>query len=178
MRLRRGDVTGLRDTYRTPCGLDGILSSVQKEAFDKSPRNTINNVFLSLQCAFRDPLSVDGDNTYKLSHLGKDKLRREGRLPISIMCDPSLIARGLAVLDRARNPTPHIVATNNNGSDTTESAGDTTENAVSVPVFATMSTENAVLATMSTENARNLAVVPRNFWLVPCIVPSSEFRSE
>mmetsp|Transcript_3175 Transcript_3175/g.8771 ORF Transcript_3175/g.8771 Transcript_3175/m.8771 type:complete len:120 (-) Transcript_3175:176-535(-) len=95
----------------------------------------MNDVFLSLQCALRDSLSVDGDNTYKLSHIGKGKLCREGRLPISIECNPDLIARGLAVLEEAGNP---FLCIEDATTDTTNTGSDTT----------TSSTENAVLATV------------------------------
>jgi len=36
-----------------------------------------------------ETLRVKGDNTYKVPHMGKDKLSSEGKLPISIKCDLS-----------------------------------------------------------------------------------------
>ena len=44
-------------------------------------------------------LSVHGDNTYNLSHMGKDKLRRQGFLPVSIQCDPDMILSSREYLD-------------------------------------------------------------------------------
>ena len=46
-----------------------------------------------------DSLTVDGNNNYKVRHLGKEKLRRLGLLPKSLKCNPLLIARGREVLD-------------------------------------------------------------------------------
>eukprot|EP00537_Pseudo-nitzschia_pungens_P001048 CAMPEP_0172364610 /NCGR_PEP_ID=MMETSP1060-20121228/7691_1 /TAXON_ID=37318 /ORGANISM="Pseudo-nitzschia pungens, Strain cf. cingulata" /LENGTH=77 /DNA_ID=CAMNT_0013087645 /DNA_START=1 /DNA_END=230 /DNA_ORIENTATION=- len=44
---------------------------------------------------------VGGDNTYKLRRLGKERLRREGRLPISIACNPANIAKGRELIQAA-----------------------------------------------------------------------------
>ena len=40
-------------------------------------------------------------NSYKLRHMGKAKLRREGTIPISLECDPLPIARGRELLDES-----------------------------------------------------------------------------
>ena len=58
-----------------------------------------HDVFLTLQRVIQESHTVAGDNTYKLPHMGKNKLRREGKLPISITCDPNLIASSREILD-------------------------------------------------------------------------------
>ena len=54
---------------------------------------TVDNVFLSVQGAMEDCLKDNrGENASPLRHTSKAKLRRQGQLPTSIKCDPSLIA--------------------------------------------------------------------------------------
>uniref|UniRef100_H3GLK1 Transposase Tc1-like domain-containing protein n=1 Tax=Phytophthora ramorum TaxID=164328 RepID=H3GLK1_PHYRM len=60
------------------------LVSATTEAYWKLPEETLNNIFLSLQCAVESCIREQGENTYKLAHMEKAKLRREGRLPWSI----------------------------------------------------------------------------------------------
>ena len=78
--------------------LDELIAAVDT-AYDKLDRITLDNVWLSVQGSMEDCLRVDGDNRYPLRHMGKAKLRREGRIPISIRVDPLLIARGQKLLD-------------------------------------------------------------------------------
>ena len=52
--------------------MDTLIANVIA-AFEESKRETLNNVFLSLQCAMEESLGVGGDNTYKIPHLGKKK---------------------------------------------------------------------------------------------------------
>ena len=51
---------------------------------------------------------MKGDNTYKLPHMGKDKLlTSEGKLPISIRCDPVVITTlREAFLDKRNKEAP------------------------------------------------------------------------
>lgn len=53
----------------------------------------MDNFFVTLLGVMQESLGVVDDNTYKLPHMGKDKLcHRERKLPTSITCDPNLIA--------------------------------------------------------------------------------------
>jgi hypothetical protein len=79
-------------------GVDGLIAAVEEE-FLELPPYKIDNTFLSVQCAMEDCLKVDGDNTMKLRHMSKGKLRKEGLLPTSIKVDPLLIAKGREILD-------------------------------------------------------------------------------
>lgn len=90
-------IQSLKDQY-APRTVDELISAVES-AFWNQPQNTVDNVFLSLQGAMIDSLTVDGNNNYKIRHLKKEKLRRRGLLPKSLKCDPLLIARGREVLD-------------------------------------------------------------------------------
>ena len=81
-----------------PKNIDELIAAVER-AYWKQSRETVDNVFLSLQGAMIDSLTVDGSNSYKLRHIGKAKLRRRGELPRSLKVDPLIIARGRRVID-------------------------------------------------------------------------------
>ena len=70
----------------SPTSIDDLVKAVVK-AYDNQSRNTLDNVFLSLQCAMESTMLADGFNEYKLQHMGKEHLRHEGKLPVSIRCD-------------------------------------------------------------------------------------------
>ena len=44
-----------------------------------------------------------GDNTYKIKHMNKEKLRRENRLPRSIICKPEAILNAKSCLNNVTN---------------------------------------------------------------------------
>ena len=88
-----------------PKNIDELIEAVDS-AYWNQPRDTIDNVFLSLQGAMIDSLHVDGNNDYKMRHIGKGKLRREGRLPRSLKVDPMLIARAREVIDEPNSLIP------------------------------------------------------------------------
>lgn len=56
--------------------IDGV-----KQAYWSYPPHKINRVFLTLQACMNEILNCGGDNTYKLPHMNKDRLEREGCLP-------------------------------------------------------------------------------------------------
>lgn len=68
------------------------LILVVKQAFKEEKRDTLDNVFLSLQQCMIESLKVNGNNTYKLAHMGKDKLRRQGLLPVSLLCEENVLS--------------------------------------------------------------------------------------
>ncbi|KAG3182273.1 hypothetical protein PC128_g14738 [Phytophthora cactorum] len=65
--------------------IDEFIAAVT-EVYWELPARTINSTFLSLQGSMDDCIAQGGDNNYKPRHMKKDKLRREGRLPVSIRC--------------------------------------------------------------------------------------------
>ena len=62
---------------------------------------TLDNVWLSVQCAMEDCLRVDGDNATPLRHMGKSMLCRQGILLVLIKCKPEHIAQGNCLLASA-----------------------------------------------------------------------------
>ncbi|KAE8896586.1 hypothetical protein PF003_g19167 [Phytophthora fragariae] len=72
-----------RQQLRSPRTLAELVAATI-EAYWELPDETLNNIFLSLQCAMESCIREQGENTYKLTHMAKAKLRREGRLPLTI----------------------------------------------------------------------------------------------
>ena len=69
----------------SPKTIDDLVS-VTEGAFADMESTKLNDVFLSYHLAMESAMKVGGGNNYKLQHIGKEKLRREGRLPIAIKC--------------------------------------------------------------------------------------------
>lgn len=75
----------------SPKTIDELIECVQN-AFNALSRDKLDNVFLTLQKCMESTLMARGDNNYKIQHMNKEKLRREGRLPVSIMCNEEALA--------------------------------------------------------------------------------------
>jgi len=52
--------------------------------YEEYDRRKINRIWLTYQTVMNMILERDGDNQYKIPHMNKDKLEREGNLPVSI----------------------------------------------------------------------------------------------
>ena len=83
---------------QSPSNVDKLIECVES-VFWSLKSETLDNTFLSLQQAMMGVLSVHGDKTYKLSHMGKVTLRRQGLLPVSIQCSPDVISSSREYLD-------------------------------------------------------------------------------
>ena len=62
------------------------------KAYWEMPPYYLNKVWLSLQQCMIETLKCDGNNSYKLPHISKDKLFREGNLPLTLSFDRFLYA--------------------------------------------------------------------------------------
>jgi len=72
--------------YQKPAKtIDELIANVN-ESWDQMPNETINKVFLSLQACMIEVMKHGGGNRYKLPHIGKDKLSRQGQLPLRLEC--------------------------------------------------------------------------------------------
>lgn len=60
-------------------------------AYEEMSHSTLNNVFLSLQSCMVEIMKVRGHNNYKVPHMHKSVLLREGRLPTNIEVDEMLV---------------------------------------------------------------------------------------
>jgi hypothetical protein len=71
----------------TPANVGEIIAQVQ-QAYNDYDYNKINRIWLSLQCCLNEIIKHHGNNDYKLVHMQKDRLERDGQLPVTIaVCD-------------------------------------------------------------------------------------------
>ena len=61
----------------------------------------LNKVWISYQQCMIETMRVDGNNKYKLPHMGKDRLIRLGELPESLNVPFELVAHTTAVIEQA-----------------------------------------------------------------------------
>jgi len=57
-----------------------------------------NRMFLTLQGVLMEAMKDKGCNNFKIPHMKKGTLERQGRLPSCIPCDPSLLDEAEATL--------------------------------------------------------------------------------
>lgn len=74
----------------TPKTIDELIDCVIT-AFNSLNLEKLDNVFLTLQKCMESAMLASGGNNYKIQHMSKDKLRRNDRLPISVICDKNAI---------------------------------------------------------------------------------------
>jgi hypothetical protein len=72
--------------YKIGCqgNLQSIIDGVKKAYDDYSP-TVLNRCWLSLMMNYNKVIEHNGSNQYKLGHMGKEQLERQGRLPTTIM---------------------------------------------------------------------------------------------
>jgi hypothetical protein len=56
------------------------------ETYWSYPYLKINRLFVTLQTVFDCILEYNGGNEYKLVHMNKERLEKEGRLPVAVQC--------------------------------------------------------------------------------------------
>jgi hypothetical protein len=64
-----------------------------EDSFVELDRHTLNKVFLTHQQVLEKIILCGGGNNYKLPHMGKERLLRQGQLPVSIQVSDELHAR-------------------------------------------------------------------------------------
>ncbi|MFI5421695.1 MAG: hypothetical protein ACHQ1H_12070 [Nitrososphaerales archaeon] len=83
---------------KAPKNIDELIDAVVA-SFNEMDREKVNHVFLSLQNCFINVLKVHGGNNYKLPHMGKAKLSRQGRLPDNFSCPVDVLQAAKSILD-------------------------------------------------------------------------------
>ncbi|XP_058223067.1 uncharacterized protein LOC131332786 [Rhododendron vialii] len=73
-----------------PRTIDELLNAVEK-SFDKLPLHDLDSVFLSLQACMVEVMKVNGGNNYKLPHIKKPQLMRDGVLPSHLECGQDVV---------------------------------------------------------------------------------------
>jgi hypothetical protein len=62
-----------------------------------------NRIYLTLQGVFKETMKVKGCNRFKISHMAKGTLEKQGRLPLQLTCETSLLADSIATLAASSN---------------------------------------------------------------------------
>jgi len=84
-----GFFNALQASYYCCCPRNAIeLITMVTETFKEHPINKINRIWLTCQSILNEVIKNAGCNQYKIPHMGKDKLEREGRLPTVVSVDP------------------------------------------------------------------------------------------
>ena len=73
-----------------PRGIDELVTTVE-DTFENMDHQTLNKVWLTLQTVMGSIMEAKGSNKYRIYHMNKDKLIREGTLPTSIECKQELL---------------------------------------------------------------------------------------
>ncbi|KAI5406026.1 hypothetical protein KIW84_052690 [Lathyrus oleraceus] len=70
--------------------IDELVSAVQK-AFDEFSTVQSNKIFSTLQSCMIEIMKINGSNKYKIPHMKKDMLYKQGGIPVQMSCDSSLV---------------------------------------------------------------------------------------
>lgn len=73
-----------------PKTIDELVSAVER-SFEAFSAVQSNRVFLTLQSCMIEIMKTRGSNNYKIPHIKKAILQREGQLPTQMKCDPSIV---------------------------------------------------------------------------------------
>jgi len=68
--------------HRTPKGTDSLVKMVKESFYNHD--DSLEKKFYSLQQAMIGTLEANGDNTYSLKHMRKEKMRQEGTLGVRL----------------------------------------------------------------------------------------------
>mgnify|MGYP003702427041 CR=1 FL=1 len=83
----------------SPKTIQELIHAVQEE-FDGYEASKINRVFLTLQLCMLEVMKDNGGNRYKIPHMNKQALEREGRLPSWLSCDARVYEKALDCLEQ------------------------------------------------------------------------------
>ena len=83
-----------------PTNLNDLIESVE-HAFDSYDVEKLDKVFITLQSILIQVMIDEGGNSYKIPHMGKDKMLKEnGKLPRALKIDGELYRKTLEVIAR------------------------------------------------------------------------------
>ncbi|KAK1651473.1 hypothetical protein QYE76_069278 [Lolium multiflorum] len=85
-----------------PNTLKELIESVE-QAYDAYDVNTLAKVYVTLQSVLVQIMKNQGGNTYKIIHMGKDKLIKEGNLPDTLEVDSELYEETLKLIEEYEN---------------------------------------------------------------------------
>ena len=83
--LDLGLFAALQTMYYTNCPSNSLqLIEYVQQTYDKFDHHKINRIFLTIQTIYNKVIETNGDNSYKILHMKKEKLQKENKLPCSI----------------------------------------------------------------------------------------------
>lgn len=71
--------------------IDELVTAVEA-AYRSTTRRALKNVFLTLQVVTDQIIQHNGGNDLQIQHMSKDKLERQGRLPVSVLVSDKALA--------------------------------------------------------------------------------------
>ena len=74
----------------SPTTVDELVNDVVK-SFETFPIVKFNHIFLTLQLCMIEIMKEKGSHKYKIPHVKKAVLEKEGQLPTQMKCDPVLV---------------------------------------------------------------------------------------
>jgi hypothetical protein len=79
------------------CSNEELIEKVE-EAFNNLSSTTLDNTFITLQKVMECIMECEGRNDYKLPHIGKSKLRKDGKCLRSLTCNKKSYDKGACFL--------------------------------------------------------------------------------
>jgi len=67
----------------------GEIIAMVEQAYDDFPSYKINRIWLSYMQCLNEIIVSNGENDYKLGHMGKAQLERESKLPRTLEVHPA-----------------------------------------------------------------------------------------
>jgi hypothetical protein len=77
--------------------LKELIQSIER-AYDGYDVEKLNRVFVTLQSCLMEILKDQGGMGYKIPHMGKEKLQKEGELPMALSVDAQLYQSTLEII--------------------------------------------------------------------------------
>lgn len=79
--------------------VDELVEAVER-SFDEMKVEQLNHVFLTLRSCMIEVMKNNRGNNYKVPHLNKNRLEKEGNLPLQLFCDIDLVNQGSSLLQQ------------------------------------------------------------------------------
>ncbi|VFQ74793.1 unnamed protein product [Cuscuta campestris] len=96
-----------------PRSLDDLISAVTT-AFEELSHEKLNNVFLTLQGVMSQVLATNGGNQFKIPHIGKTKLARQGTLPQNLGVSIEVFQKAHTLVPSENTNAKHVGERNKN----------------------------------------------------------------
>ena len=107
---------------------DKLIKAVE-EAYNTYDPILLNYIFLSLQNCMIEILKCKGNNNYKLPHMNKASLDRQGKLPVVLEVDRDLVQEAFSLIEEGRLEDYHAgdIDSEEGSEDDTDSDADVSE---------------------------------------------------